>query len=540
MDQMLDAVRRGPARPHLMTAAYHTPNGPLHLGHLAGPFLCADVVARHLETLGHPVARISATDSHESYILMTSRREGRPPEEVASDYHQSAADTLTGFRMPQDAFLDMHQEPHRSRYHQLSHAAVRRLTAEGRVSVEEEKVPFARTTGRGLVGAFVAGRCPRCGSGAAGSSCEVCGVWFGPGDLRDPRPTLPEDGDVVLRSVPSAFLEGSSRWFSGDEAARRFAAPYAELLETFVEFNGRRIRLNHPLGWGVPWEPSPANGMVHLSYGTGTYAAFRIIGETYRATVPSGVDPFSLDTPVVTVSTGGYDATLPWMFVMAFMDDAASDWQPYQQHIINRFLLLNGEKFSTSRGHVIWGHDYLASGLPVDPLRMYMARIAAEGKESDFRTADFASYSASVLASRWDPLIRKALRAAADGGTPQPSTGIREDAAAALVRTADHLRPPASSLRGAAAEIEAWIARGEAGLEGGDHRMWLATLAVLTHPVMPGLGQQLWACLGFLGSPKVADLGAGTATGAVRPEWYTGLAPVSRARLEALLPQHRG
>lgn len=528
---LLDLVRRGPARPHLVTAAYHTPNGPLHLGHIGGPFLSADVVARHLETLGHPVARISATDSHESYILMTARRASLAPETVATRYHDSALDALTGLGMRQDAWPDMHRDPYRAVYHERSHAAVADLERRGRLVRESEKLLHATATGRGLVGAFVHGRCPACGSGAAGSSCESCGLWFGPADLLDARPVLAEDGPAELRTVNSVFLPGDPRYFSGEEAARRFPPGYADLLEEYVAHNGRRIRLNHPLGWGVPWRGGAAND-VHLSYGTGTYAAFSVLRDLYREADPAGRDAFARDTDVVTVATGGYDATLPWMFVLAFMDDD-TDWQPHQHHIMNRFLLLNGAKFSTSRGHVIWAHDYLAAGLPVDPLRGYLASLSDAGRESDFRTAEFADWTSRVLAGRWDPAVRRALRDGTGDTAPVPHSFTAE-AVAALTATADALRPPTTSPRAALAVLDDWVARADRGLAPGEHATWLAVLAVLAQPLMPSFAGALWKALGAEGSPTLAGPLPGRVTA---PGAYEGLPAVSRAAVEALLPR---
>ncbi|MFE0737330.1 class I tRNA ligase family protein [Streptomyces sp. NPDC058855] len=528
---LIEQVRRGPARPHLVTAAYHTPNGPLHLGHIGGPFLSADVVARHLETLGHPVARISATDSHESYILMTARRGGLTPEAVATRYHDEALTALTGLGMHQDAWPDMHRAPYRDLYHARSHATVEDLARRGRLVHETEKLLHSTTTGQGLVGAFVQGGCPACGSGAAGSSCEACGLWFGPADLTGARPTLPEDGTAELRAVRSAFLPGDPRWFSGEEAARRFPPGYAELLEAYVAHNGRRIRLNHPLGWGVPWTGGTADD-VHLSYGTGTYAAFSILRDLYRDADPAGRDAFARDTDVVTIATGGYDATLPWMFVLAFMDDD-TDWQPHQHHIMNRFLLLNGSKFSTSRKHVIWAHDYLDAGLSVDALRGYLASLSNADGESDFRTAGFTDWTSRVLADRWDPIVRRALRDGAHHDATY-SESFTAEAVAALTAAADALRPPTTSPRAALATLDAWITRAEPGLAPGHHPLWLAVVSLLAWPLMPAFGTQLWTALGGTGHPTLATPLPDRITA---PEAYEGLSAVPRTSVEALLPQ---
>src|SRR6476659_1853623 len=107
---LIDAIRPRSPEDFLICAAYHTPSGHLHLGHLGGPFLGADAMGRHLETLGHRVVRINGTDSHEAYVLLAAQQEGRSPEETASRYCASAREVLAGFDLHSDTFIDFNAD----------------------------------------------------------------------------------------------------------------------------------------------------------------------------------------------------------------------------------------------------------------------------------------------------------------------------------------------------------------------------------------------------------------------------------------------
>jgi methionyl-tRNA synthetase len=505
---LVDSIRPGRPGNFMISAAYHTPNGHLHLGHLLGPFLAADVMARHFQTLGHRVVCTTATDAHEAYVLLSARVEGRSPEAVATGYYASARRTLAGFAMHQDSFTDGAAQPWNAAYHEHSHRIAAHLVRRGRIELRTARLPRSRRSGRYAVGPFALGECPACGASGGGTCCETCGMWFPPGDLVNPRPRLAEDGDLTWVEVPGAVLNGGPE-FSVDEVERRFAPGYAELFAAYLRLNGPRIPVSHPLGWGVPWRAHPVPPeMVHVSYGTGSYAAMAVAAERYAEISGTGLDPFSRSGAVTTILTGGYDAALPCMFLLALMDDEL-DWQPYQHHVLNRFMRLNGEKFSTSRGHVIAGHAYLDAGLPADPVRMYAATIFPRDRESDFRPASFAAYVAGTLHERLDACVAQAVRDA-ETGEAEAGEAARLDPATAVAigqavaRQVAALAPPGADLRAASAVVHDWLAVGASGMARTAPYWWAKAMAVLAFPFMPGWAGALWQALGAAGAPALA------------------------------------
>ncbi|HEV2783898.1 MAG TPA: class I tRNA ligase family protein [Actinophytocola sp.] len=527
-----EIVRPGPAHRWMITAGYPTPNGPLHLGHLAGPFLGADALARHLTATGHDVRQVSAVDSYEPYVLLAADRDGRDPVELAQHFHRDAVRTLAGFDIRQEILLDLHEQPWRDEVHRRTHELVAHLEAAGRVRYEQEKLPRSRRSGRFLVGPFSLGHCPACDAPAGGSSCEACGVWFGPADLVGIRPRLDADDDVELAPVTTAFLSAAPQ-FGGAEAARRYPAPYQELFDRFCELNGREVRLTQPNGWGIPYrvrrlEPE----VVYNTYGPVWYAAMTLVAEVYGTTAGIG-SPFGRDSSVRTVATCGLDNVLAWGVQFAYCDDEL-DWRPYDYYVVNEFLRLNGSKFSTSRRHVIWGGDYLDAGLPVDPLRMYLAKIAPARRETDFRPERFARYVAETLRGRLCPLVRDAL-ARAHGRLPgslEPTMTRR--ISEVLIGQTSAFRPPHTDLGLAQRVVETWLAAGEAGLARSHPFWWLKTMALLACPFMPRWARHLWQCLGAGFDPVLDGFEHGSVPDSTV---YEPIPDVPTARVSDLIPE---
>src|SRR3954470_2255529 len=524
---LAESIRGGPPREFLVSGAYHTPSGHLHLGHLGGPFLSADVLARHLATLGHTVTTITSTDAREGYVLLTAELEGRSPQEVARDYYLSARDTLEAFDLHYDTFIDFSSEPWATLHREQCHAAADEMTRRGRAAVETVRLPRSRRSGRFVIGPFALGSCPSCGAAAAGTSCESCGMWFGPGDLRGVRPRLPDDGDLEWEAARLVYLSGGPA-FSTAEVERRFPPGYADLLDRYVAFNGSRIHVTHPLGWGTPWRAHElGDESVHVSYGTGSCAATVVTGMEYQTLAGGGPSPFSRASGVTTVLTGGYDAALPCMMVLA-LTDAGSDFDPYRHHVLSRFMLLDGRKFSTTAGHAIRGSTYIEAGLDPDAFRLYAARLFSPYEEGDFVPEEFARWTSDLLAGRLEPAVSAALASA----EPEPLSGAAADAVrGAMGKLERALAVPGTDLRRAAEVVEEWAV---AGYAGAGAYWWLKALAVLAYPFMPRWGTGLWRALGADGDPSLVGFEAGDRP---RPERYSPLPKVGPAELARLRGQ---
>ncbi|WP_371734306.1 class I tRNA ligase family protein [Acidisphaera sp. S103] len=226
-----------------------TPNGRAHLGHIAGPYLRMDVLARHLRSWGHRVMSVSATDGFDSYVLWKAQQEGRSPEEVCRDYHRLIRRDLLALDIDMRAFLDVVQGELAGLHAERARHAVEQLVAKGATIEVQEQVLYSRDTGRYIVGAWLEGQCPQCLASASGYFCEACGAHFKPEAMVNPKPRL---GDTSLesRAVASLYLKFPKFQRLLDHTNAAGVPPeYQEIVRRYIESEGPVFRLTAPGTW---------------------------------------------------------------------------------------------------------------------------------------------------------------------------------------------------------------------------------------------------------------------------------------------------
>ncbi|AJF63781.1 class I tRNA ligase family protein [Streptomyces vietnamensis] len=523
---------------HLILAALPTPNGELHLGHLGGPFLAADALARHLRAEGHRVTTFSATDGWESYVLDAARREARSPEDTARDHHSRIEAALTATSCRPDVFLDVHEEEVASDHRDWHHGLAERLVERGRVEIRRERLLTDADTGEELVACWLAGRCPDCGEEVAGYTCEACGMWFQPAHLRDPRPRHPRGG-VAVTETASAFLRLDAPVLLDMARERRVPEDYVDLIRRYLELNGHVWRLTHPLGWGIPWttELPPAPRQVHSTYGLGTTAMFLLAGRQHARLHGLPGNPLLPDgtaRPRFTLCFG-MDGALPLLMQLAVQEAAGIPSAP-DEYRFNQFMTLDGEKFSTSRNHVIRVLDYVAAGLDPDALRFHLARLSPGEKPTDFSPDAFAADVTVTLAGRLSLLLDACENMYGPPPCPEPVhvLGRFEEAAAR------HRRAFATGDLAAAAEaVDDWLAFAAGAIDTADAPGLLAALAALAAPLMPRWADLVWNRLEIPGTPALTTAARVLSSGTVplaspTPGSLPRFAPVSAAEVRAL------
>jgi methionyl-tRNA synthetase len=502
----------GDRRSYVIVPGYPTPNGALHLGHLGGPYLRADALRRYLESRGHQVVTIGASDSWESNILYTAAAEGRSPARVVTRYHTAIKRVLDDFDLLHEEYLDIHEPGLAGDHLRHSDELVAALAADGRIAYRHEQLLVDQATGRILVGCWLTGRCPQCGAGAVGNSCESCGLWFGPLDMVGAASRAQPAGTLSTIGVTSAFATAAEQ-MSPERCASRIghSDTYLRIVEDYWKWNPTGIRLSYPIGWGLPWPTSEADhGSVHYSYGTLLWSASKLIGEAAASRLGAG-NPFSQDSQTVTVAVGGIDAVMPWLVLLGLATDSA-DFRPYDFFIFNHFLNLHGSKFSTSRRHVIWAADYIAAGLDTDCVRLYLAGICPQTDADDFRCDAFASFAA-VWSARLEDAVRIDAAPEAHDGPAGDASDVHTAVMAALAAQDRCIALPDADIRAAMQVLDDWLTRSPQYRQADVRRWYLWCLAILAAPFVPRWSQRLWDALGIEGRPNVwgspADLPPG-------------------------------
>jgi methionyl-tRNA synthetase len=390
--------RRYGERPVFAFSTPPTPNGDLHIGHLSGPYLGTDVFVRFQRMNGRTVWHLAATDDHQSYVAECARREGRAPQEVAVHYAGEIAATLALMDIEPDQVIHTSQDP---RYPDALRAFFARILASGKVTPQEGTALFDGETGRYLYEPYVTGGCPACGSATGGNICEECGEPNFCTDLVDPKPATgtvtPRTGAITRYTLPLHELREE---ILEHHHVGRVPVRVRELAHRLFQRDRIDVALTHPSEWGVrpPCDDVPGQVMwvwIELAFGFlwGIESLGRRLGTGWRADAPE--DDWKI------VHFLGYDNTFYHSILSpALYKLATPGWMPDVDYHMNEFYLLDGDKFSTSRRHAIWGKDILGPDT-VDGIRFYLALTRPETRRTNFTVDDYERVSRETLAGTW-------------------------------------------------------------------------------------------------------------------------------------------
>jgi methionyl-tRNA synthetase len=382
----MNTDRRGPV---VITATAPTPNGALHVGHLSGPYVAADVAARAERAAGREVVSVGGIDPHQNYVVAKAQREGRPTLDALNDYSSRVRDIFGRARISYDLFVE---PQHDADYRDAVAALVRELVAGG-AAVERETV-LLRCEGcrRTLHHAYVTGTCPTCGAGAGGGTCEACGSFVTAQTLVDAAcagcGAPPEE---VRARVPVLDLErhraGLLEIWTRSSLSPRIRA----LVGRYLAQGLPEIVLAYPTDWGIPLDGDDRRVDVWVEMGVGyLYAIARALDPSVDASAAACVAAWDgLDElwNFLGIDNAFYFAVMFPALLLAFgMADV-----PLGGIVVNEFYTLDGAKFSTSRGHAIWADEFLAEQEP-EWVRLYLAWDRPDRYASDFTLAGYRTF----------------------------------------------------------------------------------------------------------------------------------------------------
>ncbi|TDC83973.1 methionine--tRNA ligase [Micromonospora sp. KC606] len=356
--------------PFWITATPPTPNGELHVGHLAGPYLAADVLRRFLSAEGHTVRLTTGLDDHQSYVPVRGLRDGLKGEEVADRYGAAIVAAWTDAATRYDPVVRPRSDPGYTAFVQEFFAAL--LTA-GAIVPRTRPLPWCDGCERWLYEAYVAGGCPHCGAESGGNACEACGRPNECGDLRDPHcvvcGTAARLRDCERLYLPLApFADRLASYWAGTRMPPHLRA----LCEVMLAGGLPEIAVSHPSDWGVP---VPAAGFEDQR----VYVWFEMAPGyllQHPAPRPAPVQFFGFDN-------GYFHAVLFPALFMAYDPGLALP----SAFVVNEFYRLSGKKFSTSRRHAVWASEALAR-VGADVLRWHVFTDRPTGRQTNFEPAD--------------------------------------------------------------------------------------------------------------------------------------------------------
>ena len=423
-----------PDRPLLVTSALPYANGPLHLGHLAGAYLPADLFVRFQRLAGRDVVWVCGSDEHGAAIAIRARQEGTTPQAIVDRYHAEIEAAFEGFGIAFDTYGRTTSETHRD----TSQWMFRAIEAAGGFTRTTTTQLFDPEAGLFLADRFVTGTCPVCGYEAAyGDQCENCGSSLSPDDLIEPRSMLsgatPERRETTHWYLPLGDMQPAlEEWIASRENWKPNVL--GQVRSWFKDGLGPRA-MTRDLDWGVPVPPEvegDTDGKVLYVWFDAPIGYLSITREWAEA----GGDPEAWrrywqvhedGTAPELVHFIGKDNIVFHCLIFPAILMATNEAQPSLPQFVlpenvpaNEFLNLEGRKLSTSRGWAVWAHEAL-DAFDADLLRYALAVGLPETKDADFTWADFQNRVNGELADVLGNFANRALTFAdrfTDGEVP--------------------------------------------------------------------------------------------------------------------------
>jgi methionyl-tRNA synthetase len=393
----------GERRPAIIIAATPTSNGDLHVGHLAGPYLASDIYARYLRANGRPVTYTTCTDDSQSYVVTTAHRQGTTPAELVSRSTAAIQRTLhaVGISMAPLPPID-------EKYRRTILGFLGALHALDRFRLRTVRLPYAQRAGTFLYDGLVSGVCPHCLANSCGGGCENCGHPNNFDELLNPVSTLDPTDPVTHRDATILVLpleeyrERLTAYFA--EHAERWRPHARQLVRELLDRTLPEVPVTVPGSWGIaaPFPQTPGQILYPWveAMPASMYSTWQAAGAPAEATDRL----WRRENDAELVYFHGFDNVYHWgLMDLAFLMAHGDRYVTPATNVCNEFYDLAGEKFSTSRNHLVWGADLVAE-VPRDLVRFYLALTGPEYQRTNFDRAALTGVIDRRLVQPWNAL----------------------------------------------------------------------------------------------------------------------------------------
>ena len=391
----------------LVTSALPYANGPVHIGHLAGVYVPADIYVRYLRMRGEDVLYVCGSDEHGVPITIKARQPGCSPQDIVDKYHKIIKDSFSGLGINFDIYGRTSSEVHEKN----ASAFFRKLYDEGKFITRESEQYYDPEAKTFLADRYIVGTCPKCGAeGAYGDQCEKCGSTLSPEELINPKSKL-SGAEPVKKKTSHWYLpldqyeKWLSEWILEDHKEWR-SNVYGQ-CKSWIDGGLQPRAVSRDLDWGVPVPVEGAEGKVLYVWFD---APIGYISNT-RELLPESWDKWWKSADTKLVHFIGKDNIVFHCIVFPSMLKAYGDGYILPDNVpANEFLNLEGDKISTSRNWAVWAHEFLTE-FPgkQDVMRYVLTANAPETKDNDFSWKDFQARNNSELVAIFGNFVNRAV-----------------------------------------------------------------------------------------------------------------------------------
>ncbi|MFV8280979.1 methionine--tRNA ligase [Christiangramia marina] len=407
-----------------ITAALPYTNGPIHIGHLAGVYVPADIYSRFLRMQGHDVAFVCGSDEHGVPITIKAKKEGVSPQDVVDKYNAIIKTSFEDFGITFDNYSRTSGDVH----HKTASDFFKKMYEDGKFIEESTEQLYDVEANQFLADRFVTGTCPKCGNEEAyGDQCENCGTSLNATDLINPKsaitgavPTLKETKHWFLPL--DQYEDFLKEWILKGHKADWKSNVYGQ-VKSWIDDGLRARAVTRDLDWGIPVPVEGGEGKVLYVWFD---APIGYISSTKEWAEREGKDwePYWKDENTKLVHFIGKDNIVFHCIIFPTMLKAHGDYILPENVPANEFLNLEGKKLSTSKNWAVWLHEYLQD-FPdqQDVLRYVLTANAPETKDNDFTWKDFQARNNNELVAIFGNFINRVVvltNKYYDGIIPQP------------------------------------------------------------------------------------------------------------------------
>jgi methionyl-tRNA synthetase len=382
---------------YTITAALPYANGPIHIGHLAGVYIPADIYARYLRNCGKRVLFISGSDEHGVPVTIRAQQEGITPQQVVDKYHAMNQQAFEDFGISFDVFSRTSSTLH----YQVATDFFETLYGQGSLEVKDTEQYYDPVQKQFLADRYIRGICPRCAyQDAYGDQCESCGTTLSPEELLQPRSTL-SGATLQLRKTRHWYLplDRHEAWLKQWilEEHREWKTNVYGQCKSWLEQGLQPRAVTRDLAWGIHVPLAEARDKV-LYVWFEAPIAYISATQAWAATHGQDWKPFWQSPDAQLIHFVGKDNIVFHCIIFPVILKTYGSFILPTNVPANEFLNLEGKKISTSRNWAVWLHEYLADFTDQqDVLRYVLCINAPENKDSDFSWQDFQAKNNNEL-----------------------------------------------------------------------------------------------------------------------------------------------
>ncbi len=400
----------------LITTALPYANGPIHIGHLAGVYVPADIYARYLRLKNEDVLLIGGSDEHGVPITLKAKNEGVSPQDVVDKFHKIIKESFQKFGISFNVYSRTSAKVH----HETASGFFKKLYDEGKFIEKTSEQYYDEENKQFLADRYIIGTCPKCGfEKAYGDQCESCGTSLSPTELINPTSMISGNQPVLKETkhwylpldeyepwLKEWILEGHKEWKPN---------VYGQ-CKSWIDSGLQPRAVTRDLQWGVPVPVEGAEGKVLYVWFDAPIGYISATKELFNSLSPSGRDEEGLwekywkDPETRLLHFIGKDNIVFHCIIFPAMLKAEGTYNLPENVPANEFLNLENDKISTSRNWAVWLHEYLED-FPgkEDVLKYVLTANAPETKDNDFTWKDFQNRNNNELVAVLGNFVNRAL-----------------------------------------------------------------------------------------------------------------------------------